>query len=98
MPGVAVIGAETNRGRRSGAKLMRSFRQMVKEEFFKASRRSITILAVGFSKDGVKWCQRLRLEQKTMVKYADNKWYPLFVKKVTAKDLEDWLDNIADAA
>lgn len=97
VPAVAVIEAGTKRGFRRGLKLMLSFRRFLKEEYFSAPDRSITVIAMGYSDDGEKWCERLHLEKKTMVKYPDNKWYPLFVKQVTRKDLKHFLDEIAEA-
>lgn len=97
IPGVGVIDPETKKGFKRGLKLMLYFRQFLKAEYFGDPERSITVLAMGYTNDGEKWCQRLHLEKITMVKYPDDTWYPLFAKQVTRRGLDDFVDEFADA-
>jgi hypothetical protein len=98
IPAIGVLDYKSEQGPRRALKLMYAFRRFIQQEFFKDPNRSMTVLAVGFSPHGVKWCDGLQMESKTMIPYADGTSHPLYAKRITAGDVEHWFEKAMDAA
>ena len=96
IPGVAVLDALTPRGKRRGGKLILHFLFFILDTFFLSdtNRKSLTILAIGFTEQGVKLCkERFKMTIHDSVEVGGGVYKPIYKVTLTAKDLSELLKD-----
>jgi len=99
VPGIGAVmdDPDSEKSRYRTTKLLRGFRRFVDENYFKGRNRPVTVIATGYTDDGAKCCERLRMKPKCTIDFHDGSGpHTIYTKKISHADWNNLSEDVDD--